>query len=130
MPTDTQPQFELGDTAEDIERRIKERGEREQGKRQEQEEERERAEREERVETETLEQRKQRRQRKEGKRPGLDQFQQMRTMLSTFLGARPDPTPGPRQSFCNYLHSEIEHLDERDFLTFRNETVKLLNKIQ
>ena len=25
---------------------------------------------------------------------------------------------------CNYLHSEIEHLEERDFLTFRNETVK------
>ena len=35
-----------------------------------------------------------------------------------------------RQSFCNYLHSEIEHLKERDFLTFRNETVKLLSEIQ
>ena len=34
MPTDTQPKFELGDTSEDIERRIGERGERE---RQEQE---------------------------------------------------------------------------------------------
>ena len=51
-------------------------------------------------------------------------------MISTFLGARQDPTPSPRQSFCNYLHSEIEHLEERDFLTFRNETVKLLSEIQ
>ena len=62
--------------------------------------------------------------------PVLDQFQQMRSMISTFLGARQDPTPSPRQSFCNYLHSEIEHLEERDFLTFRNETVKLLSEIQ
>ena len=62
--------------------------------------------------------------------PVLDQFQQMRSMVSTFLGARQDPTPSPRQSFCNYLHSEIEHLEERDFLTFRNETVKLLSEIQ
>ena len=62
--------------------------------------------------------------------PVLDQFQQMRSIISTFLGARQDPTPSPRQSFCNYLHSEIEHLEERDFLTFRNETVKLLSEIQ
>ena len=61
--------------------------------------------------------------------PVLDQFQQMRSMISTFLGARQDPTPSPRQSFCNYLHSEIENLEERDFLTFRNETVKLLSEI-
>ena len=60
----------------------------------------------------------------------LDQFQQMSSMISTFLGARQDPTPSPRQSFCNYLHSEIENLEERDFLTFRNETVKLLSEIQ
>ena len=51
-------------------------------------------------------------------------------MVSTFLGARQDPTPSPRQSFCSYLHSEIEHLEERDYLTFRNETVKLLSEIQ
>ena len=51
-------------------------------------------------------------------------------MISTFLSARQDPTPSPRQLFCNYLHSEIEHLEERDFLTFRNETVKLLSEIQ
>ena len=31
---------------------------------------------------------------------------------------------------CNYLHSEIEHLEERDFLTFRNDTVRLLSEIQ
>ena len=54
----------------------------------------------------------------------------MRSTISTFLGARQDPTPSPRQSFCNYLHSEIENLEERDFLTFRNETVKLLSEIQ
>ena len=62
--------------------------------------------------------------------PVLDRFQQMRYLISTFLGARQDPTPSPRQSFCNYLHSEIEHLEERDFLTFRNDTVKLLSEIQ
>ena len=61
--------------------------------------------------------------------PVLDGFQQM-MMISTFLSARQDPTPSPRQSFCNYLHSEIEHLEERDFLTFRNDTVKLLSEIQ
>ena len=60
----------------------------------------------------------------------LDQFQQMRSIISTFLGERWNPTPSPRQLFCNYLHSEIEHLEERDFLTFRNETVKLLSVIQ
>ena len=62
--------------------------------------------------------------------PVLDQFQQMRSMLSTFLGERRDRTPSPRQSFCKYLYSEIEHLEERDFLTSRNDTVKLLSEIQ
>ena len=62
--------------------------------------------------------------------PVLDQFQQMRLMISTFLGACQDPTPSPRQLFCNYLHSEIKNLEERDFLTFRNERVKLLSEIQ
>ena len=51
-------------------------------------------------------------------------------MISTFLGACQDPTPSSQQSFCNYLHFEIEHLEERDFLTFRNETVKLFSEIQ
>ena len=62
--------------------------------------------------------------------PVLDRFQQLRLMISTFLAACQDPIPNPRQSFCNYFHSEIEHLEERDFLTFRNETVKLLSEIQ
>ena len=38
VPTDTQPQFELGDTAEDIERRRREREERDERERREQEE--------------------------------------------------------------------------------------------
>ena len=54
----------------------------------------------------------------------------MRSMVSSFWGACQDPTPSPRQSFCKYLHSKIEHLEEWDFLTFRNETVKLLSGIQ
>ena len=62
--------------------------------------------------------------------PVLDQFQQMRSMISTFLGACQDPAQSPRQFFCNYFHSEIEHLEERDFLTFRNGTVKLLSEVQ
>ena len=62
--------------------------------------------------------------------PVLDEFQQMRSMISSFLGASQDPTPGPRQSFCNYLHSKSEHLEERYLLTFRNETMKLLGEIQ
>ena len=62
--------------------------------------------------------------------PVLDQFQQIRSMIYTFLGAHQDHTPGPRQLFCNYLHCEIGHLEERDFLNFRNETVKLLSEIQ
>ena len=62
--------------------------------------------------------------------PVLDQFQQMRSMISTFLDAHQDPTPSPRQSFFNNLHSENEHLEERDFLTFRNETVRLHSEIQ
>ena len=48
VPTDTQPQFELGDTAEDIERRRREREERDERERREQEErDRERIERDE-----------------------------------------------------------------------------------
>ena len=62
--------------------------------------------------------------------PVLDQFQQMRSMISSFLSVGQEPSPGPRQSFCNYLHSEIEYLEVGDFLTFRNETVKLLSEIQ
>ena len=47
--------------------------------------------------------------------PVLDQFQQMRSMISTLLGALQDPTPSPRQLFCNCLHSEIEHLEKGTF---------------
>ena len=47
VPTDSQPQFDLGDTAEDIERRRREREETEESEREEQEErDRERLERE------------------------------------------------------------------------------------
>ena len=60
----------------------------------------------------------------------LDRFQQMRSMISTYLGACKDPTPSPQQLFCNYLHSNIEHLEESDFLTFRNDAVKLVSEIQ
>ena len=60
--------------------------------------------------------------------PVLDQFQQMRLIISSLLGARQGANP--RRSFCNYLYSKTEHLEERDFLTFRNETVKLLSGIQ
>ena len=35
--------------------------------------------------------------------PVLDQFQQMKSLISSFLGAHQDYTPNPRQSFCNYL---------------------------
>ena len=64
------------------------------------------------------------------KYPVLDQFQQMWSMISSFLGASQDTTLSPRQSFCNYLYSEIENPEEQDFLTFMNETVKLLSGIQ
>ena len=54
----------------------------------------------------------------------------MRSMISTFLGTCQDPTSSPGQSFSNYLHSEIEHLEESDFLAFRNDAVKLFSEIQ
>ena len=51
-------------------------------------------------------------------------------MISIFWGARQDFTLNPLQLFSNYVLSEIEHLEEQHFLTFRNETVKLLSQIQ
>ena len=51
-------------------------------------------------------------------------------MLSTFPGERRDPAPSQKHLFCNYLHSEVKHLEERDFFTFRNDTVKLLSETQ
>ena len=57
----------------------------------------------------------------------MDQFAQMKTMLSSFLRPRKETT---RTAFCNYLASEVEALEDRDFQTFRNEAVKLLSDIQ
>ena len=54
----------------------------------------------------------------------MDQFQQM---LSSFLGLRQEATI---TAFCNYLAFEAEALEDGDFQTFKNETVKLLSSIQ
>ena len=56
----------------------------------------------------------------------MDQFTQMRSMLSSFLGQKQETTC---TAFCNYLASEVEVLEEKDFQTFRNEAVKLLSNI-
>ena len=37
--------------------------------------------------------------------PVLDEFQQTRSMISSFFSACQGSTPNPRQSFCNYLYS-------------------------
>ena len=58
----------------------------------------------------------------------MDQFIQMRTMLSSFLGQKQETTTCA--AFCNYLVSEVEGLEEKDFQTFRNEAAKLLSNIQ
>ena len=57
----------------------------------------------------------------------MDQFAQMKIMLSSFLGPRQEAA---RTAFCNYLASEVVALEDRDFQTFRNEAVKLLSGIQ
>ena len=44
-----------------------------------------------------------------------------------FSGCRSGPHS---KSKTVVLHSEIEHLEEKDFSTFRNETVKLLSEIR
>ena len=46
-----------------------------------------------------------------------------KTMLSSFIGPRQETT---RTEFCNYLASQVEALEDIDFQTFRNESVKLL----
>ena len=51
----------------------------------------------------------------------------MKAMLSSFLGPRQETI---RTAFCNYLASEMEILEDRDFQRFRNEAVKLLSGIQ
>ena len=57
----------------------------------------------------------------------MDQFTQMRSMLSSFLGQKQGTT---RTALCNFLMSEVEGLEEKDFQTFRNQAVKLLSNIQ
>ena len=57
----------------------------------------------------------------------MDQFAQMRTLLSSFLGPKQETI---RTAFCNSLASEVEALENRDFQTFRNESVELLISIQ
>ena len=57
----------------------------------------------------------------------MDQFAQMKTILIYFLGPRQEAT---RTAFCNYLASEVENLEKRDFQTLINELVKLLSGIQ
>ena len=49
----------------------------------------------------------------------MDQFGQMKTMLSSFFGPRQETT---RIVFCNYLASELEALEDRDFQTFKDKT--------
>ena len=58
----------------------------------------------------------------------MDQFTQMRSMLSSFLRQNQGTTTCT--AFCNYLASEVDGLEEKDFQTFRNEAVKLLSNIQ
>ena len=56
----------------------------------------------------------------------MDPFIRMKTMLSSFLGPRQDTITA---AFCNYLASEVDALEERDFQTLRNQAVKLLSTI-
>ena len=57
----------------------------------------------------------------------MDQFAQMKTMLSSFLRPRQETI---KTALCNYLASEVEALENRYFQTFRNEAIKLLSGIQ
>ena len=53
----------------------------------------------------------------------MDQFAQMKTMLSSFLGPRQGTK---RTAFCNYLVSKVEAFEEREFQMFINKAKKLL----
>ena len=53
----------------------------------------------------------------------LGQFSQTMTMLISFGGPSQEST---RTAFCKYLATGVENLDERDFQTFSQETIKLL----
>ena len=57
----------------------------------------------------------------------MDQVTQMRSKLSSFLGQKQETA---RTAFYNYLASEVEGLEEKDFQIFRHEAVKLLSNIQ
>ena len=57
----------------------------------------------------------------------MNQFAQMKTMLTSFLAPRQETT---KRAFCNYLASDVENLEKRDFQTFQNEALKLLSRIQ
>ena len=57
----------------------------------------------------------------------INQFAQMKTMLTFLTGTRHETT---RTAFCNYLASEVQNLEEREFQAFKNEAVKLLSGIQ
>ena len=57
----------------------------------------------------------------------MDKFAQMKTMLSSFLRLTQET---PRTAFRNYLASAVDALADRDFITFRNEAVKLPSGIQ
>ena len=48
--------------------------------------------------------------------------------MFTFLCVK-DIRP-PESAFCNYLATEVKNLEERDFQTVRNETIKLLSRVQ
>ena len=50
----------------------------------------------------------------------MDQFVQMKTMLSSFLPPRQET----RTAFCTYMASQVEALEDREFQTFGNKAVK------
>ena len=56
-----------------------------------------------------------------------DQFTEMKTILSSFIRPRQETT---RTAFCNFLASEVEALEKRDFQTFRNKAVKLWVRVR
>ena len=57
----------------------------------------------------------------------MDQFTQMRSMLSSFLRQKQETT---HTTFCNYLVLEVEGFEEEHSQTYINEAVKLLSNIQ
>ena len=57
----------------------------------------------------------------------MDQFTEMKTILSSVLRQKQETT---HPTFCNYLASEVEGIEDKDLQTFRNEAVKLLSSIQ